>query len=131
MPSHMNALPHNLKAIRKRWRMSQDDFGELLGLKRGSVSNYERELNAPKLDILIQLQDITGINIKDLCYRKLNKQEILEKPLQEQTIKQSIAEEPPPTYLTKADLYNFHELVKRVHELEQIIQQLERSIKLK
>lgn len=37
-------------------------------------------------------------------------------------------EEPEVKYITKADLYNFHRLVEKVRELEEIVYRLDKSI---
>lgn len=42
----------------------------------------------------------------------------------------SFFEEPSIAYLTKQDLYNFHKLVEKVSELEQIVIELQKNIKV-
>ncbi|MCG8328383.1 MAG: helix-turn-helix domain-containing protein [Chitinophagales bacterium] len=111
--------------------MKQDEFAALLGLNRGNISNYERGENTPDVTFLIQLQDLTGINAKTLCYTEVLPEEIpvapLSKPLENPRSNTEI-HEPQKNYEVEGNLYNFHELVKRVEELDLKTKNLEKRV---
>lgn len=58
----MSALPVNIALIRRRWKLSQAAFGNLVGATRTQVSNWERGRTAPAMDPLICLVQLTGIS---------------------------------------------------------------------
>ncbi len=64
-------LPANLKTIRRRWALNQEQLAGLLGLQsKGNpaavISNWERGLNQPGLDYLLALQDLTQLDLNRL-----------------------------------------------------------------
>jgi transcriptional regulator with XRE-family HTH domain len=124
-------LARNIWIVRKRWRMNQDEFASLLGLNRGNISNYERGQNTPDVVFLVKLQDLTGVNAKDLCYSSLEAETI---PIQPLDGKSGAAasppefEEPNSAYSPESRLYNIVELVKRVELLTKKIELLESEL---
>lgn len=74
-------LADNIKSIRKKWKLKQEEFGEIFELGRGSISTYEGGVNEPKIKFLLRLYELTGISIYDICTRKLDKTEIPTQPL--------------------------------------------------
>ena len=118
----------NIKLIRKRWKIKQEDFAVLFKVNRGSITNYEREINTPDVNFMIQLQDLTGINIRDLYHKKLDLEDIPKKPLEfregdnlpepDQEVKSQTSKHP----------YNLIHLVERVKELEEEMKDLKGNI---
>jgi transcriptional regulator with XRE-family HTH domain len=51
--------------------MSLDDFGSLLGLKRGVVSQYIRNISTPKIETLILICNEFKISLDDLVCKDL------------------------------------------------------------
>lgn len=128
---HLMKLASNIVVIRKRWKMKQDEFAALLGLNRGNISNYERGENTPDVTFLIQLQDLTGINAKALCYTEIQPQDVPASPLSEpvdRTRLNAEIQEPQKGYEIEGNLYNFHELVRRVEELDMKTKNLEKEV---
>ena len=124
-------LARNIWVIRKRWRMNQDEFASLLGLNRGNISNYERGQNTPDVVFLIKLQDLTGVNAKDICYSTLDPELIPIQPLDGKAISPvspSEFKEPDSPYISESRLYNIVELVKRVELLTKKIELLESEL---
>ncbi len=54
-----------IKRMRKSLGMTQDKLAEKLNISRTAVTNYERGKNIPKLDIIIQINELLAINQKD------------------------------------------------------------------
>ena len=49
-----------LAELRKKHGMSQQDFGDMLGISQNQVSRYERGENEPTAPVLIQVSRIFG-----------------------------------------------------------------------
>lgn len=62
----------NLKLLRKRKKLTQDDLARLTGSKRTSINNYENQIAAPPLDMLLRFSDYFNISIDTLVRMDLN-----------------------------------------------------------
>ena len=51
---------------RKKHRINQSEFGELLGVSAFAVSKWEREICYPDIFLLPVLSDILGVSIDEL-----------------------------------------------------------------
>ncbi|RAJ00439.1 DNA-binding XRE family transcriptional regulator [Chitinophaga skermanii] len=60
-------LGHNLKIIREANRLTQGKFGELLGVTRDVIANYERGAMPPK-DILVSVSHKFELSIDSLLF---------------------------------------------------------------
>lgn len=121
----------NIWVIRKRWRMNQDEFASLLGLNRGNISNYERGQNTPDVVFLVKMQDLTGVNARDLVYSSLNPEIVPIQPLDgkaEPPVSPPEFKEPNSAYVSESKLYNVVELVKRVELLTKKMELLESEL---
>ena len=87
----------------------------MIGLKRGNLHAYESGKNIPPLPVVIELSILFQVSIDELINSDL-------------TAVNETAE-PEVKYLTKQHLYNFHELVQKVHELDAIVRKLENLLK--
>ncbi len=56
----------NLKLLRKRRKMTQEDLASALGIKRPTLNNYENRVSGPPLDLLIVLADFFGFSMDTL-----------------------------------------------------------------
>jgi transcriptional regulator with XRE-family HTH domain len=120
-------LPENIKKIRERWKLSQEDFATLMQSKRGRIGHYEAGNNDPSLSFMLLLQYYTQISINDLCRKKLALSEILTKPAAglfevgkeklygESALHGYVGEDPP---LSGSDWYSFHFLVLKIKEMD-------------
>lgn len=61
----MSYLGVNIKKIRERWDLSQEEFGFLINASRGMVMQYERRGTMPKNETVSQIIKITGLT-KDM-----------------------------------------------------------------
>ena len=57
---------------RKRHRLTQGDFGKLLGVSPQAVSKWERELCYPDVFLLPAISDLIGVSIDEM----LGKQDV-------------------------------------------------------
>ncbi len=76
-------LSENLKTIREYWNYGQNDFGEKFGLKRNIMYTYESGKATPSIEVLLEIEAMTGISIRELCTRKLQRLELPERPYRE------------------------------------------------
>ena len=62
---------NRIKELRKERDMTQEELGELLGVKRATVSKYENEQMAPSIDVLKKLSEIFSVSINYILGYKL------------------------------------------------------------
>ena len=55
-----------IQSLRKRYGLSQGDFGKLLGLTKGQISSYEREISQPTLETIIKIAQFFNCAIEEL-----------------------------------------------------------------
>lgn len=61
-----NKLSKNLKEIRKKENLSQEDLAELLGVSRQSISKWESGSSYPEMDKIISIANMYNLSIDDL-----------------------------------------------------------------
>jgi transcriptional regulator with XRE-family HTH domain len=108
----------------KKWKLSQENFGELLGTNRGVISSYLRETKAskPSVDFMIRLEKLCGvkISIKQLWENSFKYEDIPIQPVLEEI-------DPSTTRNNKSgeDLKNaFTVIYRKLEELEGEIKSL-------
>lgn len=72
----MSNIGKNIRKIRNLKSLSQQEFGELFGLKRATLGAYEEERSEPKIDTIISIANYFSIPIDDLLTRELTVNEI-------------------------------------------------------
>lgn len=112
----MEQLALNIKYLRAVNNLTQSKVEESIGLKRGNLHAYESGRNIPPLPVAVELATFFQVSIDELINLDLS---VVDK-----------VEEPEVKYLTKQHLYNFHELVEKVHELDAIVRKLQRTLKI-
>ena len=65
-------LASNLRCMRKRLGMSQDELAQRVGLNRGNIASYEKGSAEPKLCNLLRLSHFLGVSIHDLTRSDLS-----------------------------------------------------------
>lgn len=65
------SVGNNLKLLRKRKKMSQEDVSTILGLTRSTYSGYENGVAQPNIDNLIALSEFHKIPIDELVKKDL------------------------------------------------------------
>ena len=68
-------LSQNIKHLRKVARLNQHELGEAVGKTHAVIGSYENGRNQPPLDVLIALSDFFKVNIDDLIFKDLSKEE--------------------------------------------------------
>ena len=65
-------IEHNLALIKKKWGMTNKTLGKLIGATEDQMYYYGAiDKTRPSVEVMIKLQDYTGINIKDLWLKEL------------------------------------------------------------
>lgn len=67
---NFDRFPPRLRYLREKRRMSQKALGELCGLGKTSIGQYERGEKVPSLVTLIELADIFDVSVDYLVGRK-------------------------------------------------------------
>lgn len=106
-------LGENIKKIRRKWRMNQEEMADFFGITRVAVGNYEKEKNIPNAFIIVELQNLTGINANDIIYTDLDENNIPSEPLSNKSGEQITETESSDTRL--------RELEERMAELEALV----------
>lgn len=109
----MSIFGNNIKKLRTLHQLSQQEFGDLFELSRGSIGSYEEGRADRKIHSLVKIAAYFKVNIHDLLSREMK---FSDKEIQEevQTKVESISI-PSPKYLEQrvADLETrLQELVK-------------------
>jgi len=69
-------IGHNIKYLRNKHKLSQQELSEKLNVPRSSLSDYERGHTQVSIDILIRLSDIFDVRIDDLLRSNLSHQDL-------------------------------------------------------
>lgn len=65
-------LANNLKYLRKKHHLKQDDLRVMLNISRQAYSNYERGNRMPDLDMLLYLANFYNVTLNDLVLCNLS-----------------------------------------------------------
>lgn len=75
-----------LKELRKEKGVTQEQLAEILGVSGRTVSRWETGFNMPDLDLLIQVADYYGVEIRELLDGE-RKSESMDKEMEETVLK--------------------------------------------
>lgn len=67
----VNIVADNILLIRSELGLSQAKFGDLIGLNKTKVYNYENKVTEPKQIILDKIAQVAGIEATELSAKKL------------------------------------------------------------
>lgn len=68
----MPAINENIRYIRKKLKLTQDQFGQQLGIKRSLVGAYEEGRAEPRLELLGKMAGLVGLPVDALLSNDLN-----------------------------------------------------------
>ena len=102
----------NLRAMRKRLQLSQEELASRVGLNRGNIASYEKGTAEPKICNLLRLSKFFKISVLDLTQKDLSNGDTVE-----------IASENYERIST-AEQELIKQFMKRTEELEAVIQSL-------
>ena len=71
----MSKFADRLKQLRSEKNMTQEQLGEILGVKKYSIYTYEKERSGPDIDGLIALADFFDVSV-DYLIGRTDKREI-------------------------------------------------------
>lgn len=64
-------LAENLRSLRKRMKLSQEELADRIGLNRGNIASYENGTAEPKICNLVKLSHLFKISVFDLTHNNL------------------------------------------------------------
>ncbi|MGM0579524.1 MAG: helix-turn-helix domain-containing protein [Bacteroidota bacterium] len=62
----MTKISDNIKYLRTQKGLSQTAMAEAVGLKRGNIASYEKELAQPSIENLVKIADYFGVDIHQM-----------------------------------------------------------------
>lgn len=74
--TNVSRLPQNIRYLRKRQELSQEELAGRIGLNRGNIASYENGTAEPKICNLLKFAHAFGISITDLTQKDLSREEI-------------------------------------------------------
>ncbi|PWT99156.1 MAG: hypothetical protein C5B52_11075 [Bacteroidetes bacterium] len=87
LQNYVNFLPSNLRHLRKKKNLRQDEMQNILGISRTTWSNYETGVSEPSVGSLLKISQFFGIKLDSLVLDNLNGGE---KPLERMGKKSSL-----------------------------------------
>ena len=70
-------LPQNIRCLRHKLNLSQEELATRIGLNRGNIASYEKGTAEPKICNLLKLSNLFGVSIIDLTQKDLRCEETL------------------------------------------------------
>lgn len=67
----MKKISANIKFLRKKRNLTQQQFADLLGIKRSMIGAYEEDRASPKMDNMKQIANYFGITVDELVSEKI------------------------------------------------------------
>jgi transcriptional regulator with XRE-family HTH domain len=80
-----HCLQQNLRSLRRRFNLSQEELAQKVGLNRGNIASYENGTAEPKICNLLKLSHIFGISVVDLTQRDLGEENSIKEAIENQT----------------------------------------------
>lgn len=105
-----NYIAKNIKLLRKRMGLSQQDLADRVGLNRGNIASYESGTAEPKICKLLRISNLFEINTHDLTRYDLSEAGQLARAMQ------SFNEE------KKDDNKRMDILLERIEQLEVVVE---------
>lgn len=68
----MSTISSNLRYLRKKKGLTQQQFADALQIKRASVGAYEEERAEPKYDLLTKIAEFYGLSMDELVNEKMS-----------------------------------------------------------
>lgn len=70
----MQDIGKNIRALRMRKKLSQDQLAEAIHVTRQTVSNYETGRSRPDVEMLTELAQALDVDIKELVYGPIGRE---------------------------------------------------------
>lgn len=114
----MSVFSKNLRYLRESRGLKLDEF-EFLGIKKGTMSNYELGNTEPKLSLLCEISKFFRISIDDFLLKDIEAEKIT--PVVTETA-------PPETAPPETANNNFRELLDVLREKDSTIREMAEEI---
>ena len=72
IPNFMSKIPSNIKYLRKKKGLTQQQFADQLGIKRSLVGAYEEERADPKYELLKKIALFFDVSVDDFINENIN-----------------------------------------------------------
>jgi transcriptional regulator with XRE-family HTH domain len=63
---HESIIKRNIRIIRMELGMTQEEFGDELGVSRPAIGSYEEGRALPSIGVLIKIADLYGVMLDEL-----------------------------------------------------------------
>ncbi len=73
----MVKLNENIRVLRKRLSLTQDQFAQQLGIKRSLIGAYEEGRAEPKLELLQKMAEVFSISVDDLIGKEFTSDSVI------------------------------------------------------
>lgn len=73
----MVKLNENIRVLRKRLSLTQDQFAQQLGIKRSLIGAYEEGRAEPKLELLQKMAEVFSISVDDLIGKEFTSESVI------------------------------------------------------
>ena len=103
-------LHRNIRCLRKKLKLSQEELGCKIGLNRGNIASYENGSAEPKICNLLKLSNLFGVSIIDLTQKDLSEERNFSQA--NNTFEK----------ISKGDKELLEQFYHRIDELEQVIE---------
>jgi transcriptional regulator with XRE-family HTH domain len=70
-------LNENIRVLRKKLALTQDQFAQQLGIKRSLIGAYEEGRAEPKLELLQKMAEVFSISVDDLIGKQYTSESVL------------------------------------------------------
>jgi len=64
--TEMVILGKKIKELRKKHKLTQEQFGEMLGVTKSTIATYENDTRLPSYNVLVKMANTFGISIDSL-----------------------------------------------------------------
>jgi len=71
-------LHQNIRLLRKRLKLSQEELARRIGLNRGNIASYENGTAEPRICNLLKFARLFGISVHKLTYSDLSREQDLD-----------------------------------------------------
>ncbi len=122
----MKQLGQNLRKIRKKWGMSQQEIADFLKVSKASLSLYETGANDPKIPIFVKICKVSGLQADALYNTEVPNSMIPDKPLND--IEIFTGKEGKGSFSADAnELWEYPKLVEQVMDLVKRMEEVEKG----
>jgi len=107
-------LANNIRCLRKRMSLSQEELAFKIGLNRGNIASYEKGIAEPKICNLLKFSNFFGVSILDLTKRDLQPEDNFQKAKAHENVQQ----------ISLVEMPVLKEFAERAKELKEVLASL-------